>query len=163
MKNYTEFYFFYKTRHPFSNWHRSPFTDEDGIDYNCSEQYMMYKKAMLFGDSYIAKKILTKSDPRDQKDLGRMVANFDTKKWSDNAKKIVYEGLKLKFDQNPDLKKVLMQTSGKLLVEASPYDKVWGIGLAEDNPKIYDRNNWRGENWLGIVLTELREFYENND
>lgn len=155
--NYDKYTFFYKTRHPFSNWHPATFTDKDGITYTCSEQYMMYKKAMLFNDHEIAQEILMAPDPRDQKELGRQVKGFKSDVWEKHAKQIVYDACVLKFKQNPKLLEILMSTAGSLLVEASPYDKVWGIGLAEDDPRIHDPANWQGTNWLGEVLTILRE------
>lgn len=154
---YTKYTFFYKTRSPFSNWHPSIFEDENGIEYNCSEQYMMYQKALLFGDTDILAEILDTPDPREQKALGRKIKGFDSKIWEANAKRIVYEGCKLKFEQNPHLLNKLLDTEGTLLVEASPYDKIWGIGLGEDDPRIQDPKNWQGTNWLGEVLTDLRE------
>lgn len=163
MKKYDKYTFFYKTRHPFSNWHPANFEDQNGVKYNCSEQYMMYQKAILFGDLDAANDILFARYPKEQKEIGRRVKNFDHKAWDSKAKQIVYEGCKLKFSQNPSMKKVLMETKGTLLVEASPYDRIWGIGLAENDPGIHDPLNWNGLNWLGEVLTELREYFENND
>lgn len=157
MEKSNEYYFFYKTRHPFSNWHPCLFEDEQGNKYNCSEQYMMAQKALLFGDQENFENIMDSSDPRDQKDFGRAVKGFNSKIWEDNAKRIVYEGCKLKFEQNPKLLNELLNTNGKKLVEASPTDRVWGIGLAEDDPRIHDPKNWRGTNWLGEVLTKLRD------
>lgn len=154
---YTKYTFFYKMRNPFSNWYLSKFTDDQGIEYTCSEQYMMYQKAILFGDTEIAEEILDTPDPRDQKALGRKIRGFDSKVWEANAKRIVYEGCKLKFEQNPRILETLLKTEGTLLVEASPYDKIWGIGLGEDDPRIHDPKNWQGTNWLGEVLTDLRD------
>jgi ribA/ribD-fused uncharacterized protein len=157
MENNKQYYFFYKTRHPFSNWHPCTFEDEQGNEYNCSEQYMMAQKALLFGDKEIFEKIMGTPDPRTQKELGRAVKGFNSKIWEENAKRIVYDGCKLKFEQNPKLLNELLNTNGRELVEASPYDRVWGIGLAEDDPRIHDPKNWQGTNWLGEVLTQLRE------
>ena len=157
MEKNNKYYFFYKTRHPFSNWHPCTFEDEQGNEYNCSEQYMMAQKALLFGDKEIFEKIMNEPNPKIQKELGRAVKGFDSKIWDQNAKKIVYDGCKLKFEQNPKLLNELLNTNGKELVEASPYDRVWGIGLAEDDPAIHDPLNWNGLNWLGEVLTQLRE------
>lgn len=153
-KQYT---FFYKTRSPFSNWHPAIFEDEDGVEYNCTEQYMMYQKAKLFGDHETATEILDAMDPREQKALGRKVKGFVSSIWEANAKSIVYDGCKLKFTQNPHLLQKLFDTEGTLLVEASPYDKIWGIGLGEDDPRIHDPKNWQGTNWLGEILTRLRD------
>lgn len=157
MKDYNKYTFFYKTRNPFSNWHPAKFTDQNGVQYTCSEQYMMYQKAMLFGDSEIAQEILRSPDPKEQKELGRKVKGFNSEVWEMHAKRIVYDGCVLKFTQNQRLLDELMSTVGTLLVEASPYDKVWGIGLGEDDPRIHDPANWQGKNWLGEILTMLRE------
>ena len=154
---YTKFTFFYKTRHPFSNWHPAMFVDASSIVYNCSEQYMMAEKAKLFNDREIRNKILESTDPREQKELGRQIRGFDSKIWSENARRIMYEGLLLKFSQNAKLREILSATAGTLIVEAAKDDKIWGIGLGEDDPLIHDRKNWLGTNWLGETLTELRE------
>lgn len=154
---YSKYTFFYKTRHPFSNWHPCSFIDTEGNEYNCSEQYMMAEKAKLFGDEEIREEILFAKHPRDQKELGRKVKNFNSDVWTKHCKEIVYRGCYLKFSQNPKLLEVLNSTKGTLLVEASPYDKIWGIGLGEDDPRIHDPKNWQGTNWLGEVLTQLRD------
>lgn len=157
MKKYEKYTFFYKMRHPFSNWHQCTFEDSRGTTYSCSEQYMMAEKARLFGDEATRLEILATGNPSKQKELGRKVRHFDSKIWNENAKKIVYEGCKLKFTQNHRLLKSLLDTEGTLIVEASPYDRIWGIGLAEDDPDIHDPLNWNGLNWLGEVLTQLRD------
>lgn len=157
MEKYQKYTFFYRMSSPFSNWYRCRFQDGEGYEYNCSEQYMMAEKAKLFGDEDIRLQILESKDPREQKELGRKVKNFNSEIWNSQAKKIVFKGLHLKFTQNHHLLKVLLDTEGTLLVEASPSDKIWGIGLGEDNPLINDPKNWKGLNWLGEVLTELRD------
>lgn len=141
---------------PFSQWHFADFT-ELGTTYNCAEQYMMAKKATLFGDLETLEKIMQAPHPRLQKALGREVKGFDTAVWERVAQAIVYQGNFYKFTQNPDLYTILMESAGTTIVEASPVDKIWGIGLAEDNPLAHDRATWKGRNWLGIALTNLRE------
>lgn len=135
-----------------------------GIRYNTAEQWMMAEKARLFNDTEIEVSILRTNDPREQKGYGRQVKGFDKKKWEaieENGKpycwNIVYQGNYAKFSQNPGLKEVLLETAGTILVEASPYDKIWGIGLGENDEDALDRDKWRGTNWLGEVLTQLRE------
>lgn len=162
MKNYDKIYPFYRTRHPFSNWHPATF-EEKGRVFNCTEQYMMYRKATMFGDYETADKIMEAREPRDQKALGRTVRNFNSKVWNENARQIVYEGCLLKFSQNPKLKDVLMSTKGSLLAEAATNDLIWGVGLSEDDARIHDVKNWTGTNWLGEVLTNLREYFEDRD
>ncbi len=141
---------------PFSQWHPSKF-DVDGVTYKCMEQYMMANKAMLFDDSVCLKKILDSHSPREQKHLGRTVIGFNKTTWNGVARQIVKDGNYAKFTQNSDLKQLLLDTVGTTLVEASPYDKIWGIGLTEDDPKRLDKKNWKGTNWLGQVLTEVRD------
>lgn len=141
---------------PFSQWYPSEFT-VDGKKFVCAEQFMMYKKAEFFGDMETAEKIMQTLDPKIQKALGRKVRGFDVDGWNKNAKAFVYTGNYNKFTQNPNLMKKLFDTKGTTLVEASPYDTIWGIGLREDDLNALDRNKWRGTNWLGEVLTSLRE------
>ncbi len=151
-----EFDFFYKTRHPFSQWYSCTF-EIDQIGFNSAEQYMMYSKAMLFDNKTIAEKILRTDDPRQQKELGRQVMNFDPATWDRNAFEIVYRGNSAKFSQNENLKKFLLDTGDKSLVEASPSDIIWGIGLSETDENRFDRTKWKGTNWLGEALICVRE------
>ena len=145
----------------FSNWHFSDFVDENGRKFNCSEQYMMYHKAMTFNDTEIAEKIMEAVHPREQKALGRQIKNFKSEVWDAISKSVVYKGCYFKFEQNPKLKEKLLTTKGTALVEASPADVIWGIGLGENDPDAMDRSKWKGTNWLGEVLTMLREDYLN--
>jgi ribA/ribD-fused uncharacterized protein len=149
-----QFTFFW--RGPFSQWHRSSFTVDD-ITYCTAEQFMMAAKARLFGDSSTERKILRAVSPKEQKALGRAVTPFDEDKWNSVARDLVYQGNHAKFSQNSDLKELLIATQGTTLVEASPFDQVWGIGLAEDDPRALKIETWNGKNWLGEVLTKVRE------
>ncbi len=144
----------------FSQWYPSDFTDDQGRKYNCCEQYMMFNKAMLFGDHETARLIMQAETPDEQKKLGRLVKGFDKAEWDQNAQRIVYEGNYLKFTQNPHLFEVLLATKGKELVEAAHYDPIWGIGLRADDPLAEDKANWKGTNWLGGALTQLRDRLE---
>lgn len=156
LSQYNQYHFFYAGL--LSNWNDTAFTDTSSkIPYNCSEQFMMHKKALLFNDHDTALKILKAKSPREQKELGRLVKNFNKEVWDIHARQIVYEGCYHKFTQNEDAYKYLMETKGYYLVEASPYDTVWGIGLAGYDESIHDPKNWKGTNWLGQVLTVLRE------
>jgi len=141
---------------PFSQWHPSRFT-VDGTIYVTAEQYMMAEKARLFRDEEIRERILAATDPRDQKALGRKVRFFDADRWNAVARDIVYRGNRAKFTTHRDLLTVLLETEGSTIVEASPLDTIWGIGLAADSPDARDRTRWRGTNWLGEVLTQLRD------
>lgn len=111
------YYFFWK--HKISQWTYSPFTI-DNIDFNIAEQYMMYKKAELFDDKDYMTKILNSNNPKEQKDLGRKVKNFNEDKWNSVRERVVYDGNYAKFSQNPDLLQRLFETENKILVEASP-------------------------------------------
>lgn len=157
-----KFTYFWRTASPFSNWHPCSF-EIDGITFNSSEQHMMYHKALLFKDMETASKILEEKTPGKQKALGREVKNFDQKVWAEHCKGIVYEGNKAKFTQNENLLKRLLKTQGTTIVEASPVDQIWGIGLAEDDPRAKSRHTWQGKNLLGEILTELREELLNNN
>ena len=154
--NNEKFTFFWHTESPFSNWHPAEFVVND-IHYNCTEQYMMHQKAVLFDDKETAERILQVDSPKAQKALGRKVRNFDKDTWEANCKQILYDGNRAKFTQNEGLLSTLLATAGTTLVEASPVDRIWGIGLSAADPKAQSRDTWRGKNWLGEVLTRLRE------
>ena len=151
---YNEFTYFWG-EWPFSQWSDTEFDDDKGVHYTHAEQYMMAEKARLFGDKDSEKLILEAASPDLQKKLGRGVKNFDAEKWDVVAKHIVYTGNYFKFTQNKAALEALLETKGTLLVEASPYDKIWGIGLTAHDARM--GKEWRGTNWLGEVLTKLRE------
>lgn len=139
---------------PFSQWHRSYFNVE-GIVYNCAEQYMMAMKAAFFEDYETLTAIMESMNPRDQKALGRQVRNFDADRWNAVSRNFVFKANMAKFSDEK-LKKVLLDTENKEIVEASPYDKIWGIGMSEDDPDRFNKSKWRGTNWLGEVLMQVR-------
>lgn len=138
-----------------SNWFKIPFTI-DGVQYNSAEQYMMNQKALCFNDTASAAKIMASSNPRDQKLLGRQVINFDKDVWATECYRRSLPGIEAKFKQNDSLRAVLLSTKNKILAEASPYDAIWGIGLATDDPLALDQKNWKGLNLLGKSLMEVR-------
>ena len=138
-----------------SQWHPSTF-EIGGITYSCCEQYMMAEKARLFGDEATLEKIMATASPKEQKALGREVSPFDGAKWTRVCRDIVYRGNLAKFSQNADLLAQLLATGDKILVEASPTDLVWGIGLAAKDEKATDPSQWRGKNWLGEALIQVR-------
>lgn len=139
----------------YSQWYPSRFVIDEIPFVNC-EQYMMYQKAMLFGDQEIADKILLTDKPDEHKRLGRMVKGFNKQEWDMNCFSIVYEGNYAKFTQNEDLKEQLLATGNRVLVEASPYDIIWGIGKGENEQGIDDPVNWNGLNLLGFAITTVR-------
>lgn len=141
---------------PFSQWHPSIFC-VDGIRYYCAEQYMMAQKAVIFNDYQTLSKIMSTRNPKEQKALGRKVTGFDSDIWEHICQDIVYRGNLAKFSQNDSLRVELLKTVGTALVEASPYDKVWGIGLGPEDPLRLDPSNWKGTNYLGLCLMRVRE------
>ena len=151
-----EYTLFFTEDSPFSQWYRCAFT-VDGVRFNCAEQFMMHGKAMLFGDAATAQRILAASHPKQHKALGRNVAPFVDATWTAKRIEIVTAGNRAKFTQNAELLRLLLATRGTELVEASPYDRIWGIGLAASSPFATDPKKWRGQNLLGKILTELRE------
>lgn len=156
MKRTDQFTFFWGASDPFSNWHPAPFTFR-GIQFAQTEQFMMYCKARLFGDTEAAEAILKSPDPKANKAAGRKVRGFVEETWQANARRYVYIGNRAKYLQNPHLLQALIDTAPTRLVEASPYDRIWGIGLKADDPRSLDPTQWQGTNWLGDVLTRLRD------
>ena len=154
MRETDEYYFFWK--HQFGQWTKRDIVDPDGITYNCCEQYMMYKKARLFGDPVIAEEILAEPEPSNQQTLGRKVNGYNSEIWNKNKFGIVWYGNYLKFTQHRDLAERLVSTGNKVLAEASPYDLVWGVGYAAESEEILNPENWRGQNLLGKVLMSVR-------
>lgn len=142
----------------FSQWHRASFII-DGIKFNCNEQYMMYKKAILFGDHEIANEILNEPEPRYQKAMGRKVKNFNKDTWEAVCRDIVFRANFAKFTQNQYLYDLITDDKFKnvVFVEASDYDKIWGIGLSENDPRAFDESTWLGTNWLGQAITLVRD------
>jgi len=141
--DYGKYTFFWKNKSPFSQWHSVGF-ELNGHFFHTAEHWMMYRKAMLFGDIDKAKEILETKSPADVKKKGREVARFSKELWEENCKEIVYKGNHAKFTQNPELLKALMDTGDTILVEASPYDAIWGIGLDEENAKKTHPDNCPG-------------------
>ena len=151
----------------YSNWYKCPISineislstgiefDTLGRKFNCSEQAMMFYKALLFEDKEVAKEILKKSNPKDQKALGRKIKNFDSSIWDLFKEEIVLQIIEHKFKQNLELKEQLLKENCDLFVEASPYDRIWGIGYHENNA-LNNINNW-GENLLGKIITKIRD------
>lgn len=148
-----KYFFFYKSA--LSQWHIVDFYVE-GINFSCAEQYMMAKKALLFDDITSYTKIMNARHPREMQLLGRQVKFYKQDVWDKFKYEIVYNGNYARFSQSDDQYDLLMSTKGKL-VEASPVDRVWGIGLAKDDPLIKDEKNWKGQNLLGQILTAVRD------
>lgn len=139
-----------------SQWYDCHF-EADGVQYHTAEQYMMAQKAALFCDMATYAKIMAADHPRDYKALGREVQGFDPAAWDHAKYGIVLRGNLAKFGQNPELWEYLDGTGDSVLVEASPYDGIWGVKLGIDDPRIEDPNQWGGENLLGFALMETRD------
>jgi ribA/ribD-fused uncharacterized protein len=144
-----------------SQWWACDFENE-GIQFKSTEHWMMYHKALLFNDSIIADQILKCRTPGEAKALGRKVSNFDEDIWNSHRMKIVIEGNRLKFSQNEKLKTFLLNTKQRVIVEASPVDEIWGIGLSKDSNDIDNPNTWRGLNLLGFALMEVRDLLKDS-
>lgn len=145
-----------------SNWYESPFhiIDLNGetLRFTCIEQYFMWQKAKLFGDEEIAKEILdTPYSPKKYKTLGRRVNGFDEEMWTHNRASIMEDALYYKFTQNKNLLAALISTNGFYLVEASPFDTVWGIGMSANDKDVAQEMRWRGKNLLGESLMKIRQ------
>ena len=144
------------TKTCFSQWWEAAFT-VNGDTYLTAEHWMMAEKARLFKDETMLAEILKTEKPAAAKACGRKVANFDPSVWDIKKCEIVVQGNIHKFSQNPELKAFLMATGDKIIVEASPRDTIWGIGLGPDNPKALNPTTWRGKNLLGFALMEVRD------
>jgi hypothetical protein len=144
------------TKSCFSQWWVAPF-EAGGHTYKTAEHWMMAGKAMLFGDDESLDKILRAGTPAQAKRLGRLVTNFDPAVWDKQKFELVVKGNWYKFGRHPELKAFLVDTGEQVLVEASPVDRVWGIGLAADKPAASHPGQWKGDNLLGFALMEVRE------
>lgn len=142
-------------KHCFSQWYEAPFT-VDGVAYPTAEHWMMAEKARLFGDGESLARILAAGNPGAAKQYGREVRGFDEARWNVARWDIVVRGNEAKFGQKPELGTFLVNTGERVLVEASPVDRVWGIGLAEDDARAQNPELWRGLNLLGFALMEVR-------
>ncbi len=141
-----------------SNFYTLKFSS-DGNEYICSEQYFMKKKQELFDPTNLTlgQMIMQETDPKKIKQLGRLVKNFNENTWNKHKYQIMYQGVKAKFLSSKELTKKLVDTQNKILVEASPYDNIWGIGLSESDAKKIPESQWPGQNLLGKVLMQVRK------
>ena len=151
----TDKFCFFWGEHP-SQWYPSPMVIYE-VEYLCCEQYMMHQKALLFGDTEIAKQVMETRHPADQKKLGRQIKNFDKNEWDKVNLQIVYKGNYAKYTQNEELKQLLINTGDRLIVEASPEDRIWGIGLHENDPNVDNPMLWKGQNLLGWAITLVKQ------
>ncbi|MEU2790687.1 NADAR family protein [Streptomyces sp. NPDC007100] len=139
-----------------SQWWPSPFT-VDGVRYATAEHWMMACKARLFDDAEAERRAIAAGHPKQAKDAGRSVRGFDHGLWERHRFAYVAEGSVHKFGQDDALRAYLLGTNSRVLVEASPLDRIWGIGLAADDERAQDPARWRGLNLLGFALMEARQ------
>ena len=155
---------FWGTSCVFSNWHPSVFTI-GGKRYVNNEQYMMAAKARIFGDLEIEERVLALGahQQKDMKDLGRLVKGYSDAVWIPKRERVVFDGCMAKFTQNYGMGRQLLDTGNRHMLEASPVDRIWGVGLGENDPRVLDPSRWDGLNLLGNVLmrtrTELQILY----
>jgi ribA/ribD-fused uncharacterized protein len=143
-----------------SQWFPAPFV-VGATTYPTAEHYMMAAKAELFGDLETREQILAAPSPHDAKELGRLVRNFDSDVWTKHRFDIVVTSNYKKFSTHPALGEYLLSTAPRVLVEASPYDKVWGVGLAKSDVRISIPRFWEGPNLLGFALMKVRSYFPN--
>jgi ribA/ribD-fused uncharacterized protein len=146
----------------YSNFYECPIIF-NGIHFKSSEQLFMYLKAKFFHDEDIANQILDAKLPNIAKGLGRKVKNFNEGRWIEVREEAMFIALKEKFTQNENLKQTILNTGFKIIVEASPYDTIWGIGIHFDDDDCLDQDKWKGFNLLGECLMKLRECLRSND
>ncbi len=140
----------------FSQWFPSDF-EVEGRHYRTAEHWMMAEKARIFGDEEAFEDVFIAESPGEAKKIGRRVRNFDPAVWSAACSEIVVQGNLHKFGQNPTMGNYLLQTGKQVLVEASPRDRIWGIGMGKNNENANDPTQWRGKNLLGFALMETRD------
>lgn len=141
--------------HLLSQWYPAPF-EVDGVRYPTAEHFMMAEKARLFGDEAMLREVLAAHDPGAAKDAGRRIAHFDEAIWAERRFDIVKRACMAKFDSDDELRSFLQSTGSRVLAEASPRDRVWGIGLSEQDSDARRPSRWRGLNLLGFALMEAR-------
>lgn len=139
-----------------SQWAAAPFT-VDGTDFATAEHFMMWSKANLFDDADAAARVLTAGHPKQAKDIGGQVRGFAEETWEAHRFDIVTRGNVAKFGQNPEMGAYLARTGVRVLVEASPLDRIWGIGLASGDDRAATPERWRGLNLLGFALMRARD------
>ena len=158
-------FFFYRPDWPhgfLSNWYTSHF-DLDGIHFSSVEQYIIYQKCMVFGDTNSAQAVLVNEDIATLQSIGRHASGYIESVWAGMRQLVVFRGLMAKFCQNEDLKKKLLDTRDAFLVECTESDKIWSCGVRLNDDKRFDASNWTGNNILGFALMEVRDAIKRKD
>jgi len=140
----------------FSQWFPTAF-EVAGETYRTAEHWMMAEKARIFGNAEVRQRIIAAQRPAEAKKLGREVVGFDPQEWDAQKYDLVKVGNYQKFSQHSTLREYLLTTGSRVLVEASPVDAIWGIGLAADHPDALQPARWPGQNLLGFALMEVRD------
>jgi len=153
-----EFLFFFGAVHPFSNWNQEASFKLRGIEFSCGEQAMMAWKAKFFNDHVTFEKIMQATHPNEQKSLGRGVTPYNDATWDAARDRMMFIICVERARQIKAVDLALQLSREKEIVEASPYDKIWGVGLGDYDDRILDRRNWRGQNRLGKAWMLAREF-----
>lgn len=130
--------------------------DEPEYEFNCAEQFMMANKAQLFNDQGAFTDIMKADHPRDQKQFGRLVRNFNLTVWNTHALEIVTTGNWQRCLQNSEYRDAIIASGNKYIVEGNRHDPVWAVGVSYDDPAILDEKNWKGTNWLGKAHMNVR-------
>lgn len=146
----------------FSQWYAATFI-VDKVEYKTAEHFMMAQKALLFQDNEIFEQIIKVNHPNEAKKLGRAIQHYQEVVWLEHRFEVVVKGNLAKFEQNPELKAFLLNTQERILVEASPVDKIWGIGLSADDESAQKPEQWQGLNLLGFALMEVRQQLSRNN
>lgn len=150
-------YPFFTKKYIFSNHRQCVFT-LDNIEWCCSEQYYMYWKAKSFpGNENAEWQIVNSRDPKEMKQIGSRLKNFDPELWDEKCREIMMRGCRAKFEENQEFRAELFRTAGMVLAETNPTDFRWGVAVRTDDPNCRDYIKWRGSNWLGFILTQIRE------
>ena len=139
-----------------SNWYLSKFSVGDKY-FTSVEQWLMYNKASVFGDTIVADSIMQEICPNVIKELGRKVKNFEESKWARARYDILVRGLEAKFSQSKELKKLLLATNDCILVEFSKTDRIYGVGIGDEDPNRFNTSIWNGMNLLGNALMQIRD------
>ena len=143
-----------------SNFAHTQYISWDEIEFCCVEQEFMYRKAIYLRDIETSREIMKTTNPKVIKKLGREVKGYDDSLWSEVREGFMYQACLSKFTQHQEARRELLSYPGRVFVEASPYDTIWGIGLSEDDPRAIDSDQWRGKNLLGQILTKIRDQIE---
>ena len=156
--------FFHLPEEPYgylSNWYLSSF-ELDGIHFSSCEQYIMYRKCMIFGDQASADAVLSTDDTETQQSIGKTAKGFIPAVWDGMKQPLLMRGLYAKFTQNEDLKQLLLETGDTYLVECAASDHIWACGRKLTDDRRFDITKWNGQNLLGFALMEVRSALKNH-